>query len=143
VSELEAKALYQALVLDHGNAPRRQGPLEGATHQARVTNPLCGDRVTLRLRVAADRVEAVRFEARGCLLATASSSLLGELVEGQPVALALELAAQVHALVADPVPPLELGRLEPLRPVRAFPARLACVELPWKALAAALGAAGR
>jgi len=136
----DATALYQALVVEHGNAPRRLGPLPGATHQARLTNPLCGDRVTLRLRVVEEVVAALRFEARGCLLATASASLLGDAVEGQPVARARELAALVHALVTDPAAPGALGPLELLRPVREFPARLACVELPWKALVAALDA---
>ena len=59
----DATALYQALVVEHGNAPRRLGPLPGATHQARLTNPLCGDRVTLRLRVVEEVVAALRFEA--------------------------------------------------------------------------------
>lgn len=140
MSAPDAAALYQALVVEHGNAPRRQGPLPTATHQARLSNPLCGDRVTLRLELAADAVRALRFEARGCLLATASSSLLGELVEGQAVARARELAALVHALVSGAPLPEALGPLEVLRPVRDFPARLACVELPWKALVAALDA---
>jgi nitrogen fixation NifU-like protein len=134
----EAGALYQALVVDHGNAPRRVGPLEGATHQARVTNPLCGDRVILRLRVAEGVVAALRFEARGCLLATASASVLGELVEGHPVPRARELAALMRSLVAPGPAPADLGPLELLRPVRDFAARLACVELPWKALTTAL-----
>lgn len=140
MSAPDAAALYQALVVDHGNAPRRQGPLPGATHQARLTNPLCGDRVTMRLEVGEGVVRALRFEARGCLLATASASLLGEVVEGQQVARARELAALVQALVSAPAAPLDLGPLELLRPVRDFPARQACVELPWKALAAALEA---
>jgi len=134
----DARALYQALMIDHGNAPRRHGTLEAPTHEARATNPLCGDRVTLRLRLAGEVIEAVRFEARGCLLATASSSILGELVEGGSVSRARELAHTVHALLTDPVPPGELGPLDVLAPVRDFPARLACVELPWRALKAAL-----
>jgi nitrogen fixation protein NifU and related proteins len=139
VSEPDPTALYPALVLEHGNAPRRQGPLPGATHQARVSNPLCGDRVTLRLELAGDTVRTLRFETRGCLLAIASSSLLGEAVEGQPVAQARELARLVHALAVDPAaPPVPPGALELVRAVRQFPARVACVELPWKALLAAL-----
>jgi nitrogen fixation protein NifU and related proteins len=140
VSTPDAAALYQALVVEHGNAPRRQGPLPTATHQARLTNPLCGDRVTMRLQVAGGAVQVLRFEARGCLLATASASLLGDLVEGQPVARARELAAQVHALLTEAAAPPDLGPLELLRPVRDFPARQACVELPWRALTAALEA---
>jgi nitrogen fixation NifU-like protein len=134
----DAAALYQALVVEHGNAPRRQGPLEGATHQAKVTNPLCGDRVVLRLVVADGVVQALRFEARGCLLAIASASILGDLVEGQPVARALELAATLADLVGEGPAPTELGPLELLRPVRGFPARAGCVGLAWRALQGAL-----
>jgi nitrogen fixation protein NifU and related proteins len=134
----DPRELYQALVLEHGNAPRRQGPLERATHQARVTNPLCGDRVTVRLHVADGRIATLRFEARGCLLATASASILGDLVEGQTVEHARALASTLHALLTDLAPPADLGPLAPLAPVRDFPARLACVELPWKALVGSL-----
>ncbi len=134
----DPRALYQALVVEHGNAPRRQGPLDAPTHQARVTNPLCGDRVTLRLNVVDGHIATLRFEARGCLLATASSSILGDLVEGQSVERARTLASTLHALLTDATPPPDLGALAPLAPVRDFPARLACVELPWKALVAAL-----
>jgi nitrogen fixation NifU-like protein len=134
----DATLLYQAMVLEHGKSPRRAGPMEAPTHEARVTNPLCGDRVTLRLQLESGVVKALRFEARGCLLATASSSILGDLVEGQSVDAARKLATQVQALISGAPLPEPLGALELLRPVRDFPARLACVELPWKALVMAL-----
>jgi nitrogen fixation protein NifU and related proteins len=139
----DAEQLYRALLLEHGNHPRRVGRLAGATHQARQTNPLCGDRVSLELTVAGERVEALRFEVRGCLISKASASLLGEVVEGRTVAEARALAATLEALARAPSPPAEVGALEPLRGVRGFPARLACVELPWKALLAALEAGAR
>jgi nitrogen fixation NifU-like protein len=133
--------LYHPTLLDHGRQPRRAGPLANATHTARVTNPLCGDRVTVSLAVAGGRVETFRFEARGCLVATASASLLGELVEQQPVDAVRDLLTRLPlVLVSRPndLPP-PLGALEPLASVRDFPARRACVELAWKALSQALG----
>ncbi|HZU81822.1 MAG TPA: SUF system NifU family Fe-S cluster assembly protein [Polyangiaceae bacterium] len=136
---LDAKTLYRDTVLDHGNRPRNEGPLPGATHEATVDNPLCGDRVTVRLRADdAGRLLEVRFEARGCLIARASASLLTELAAGRTREEALALARALDDLVEAAAPPLDAGALEPLRGVREFPARKACATLAWKALERAL-----
>ena len=134
----DPKALYQALILEHAARPRNAGPLPEATHEATAHNPLCGDRVTLRLRVVDGVVRDARFEARGCMIALASASLLGEAVREQTIAEALTLARTLQSLVADERPPDDAGPLEPLRGVRDFPARKACATLPWDALAEAL-----
>ena len=135
---LEAKALYQQLVVDHGKRPHNHGPMPGATHEATVSNPLCGDRVTLRLRVEGDRIVEAKFEARGCMIATASGSLLTEAAKGRSVEDARGLADAIDALVGEGESPSDLGDLEALRGAREFPARKACVTLPWQALRAAL-----
>jgi nitrogen fixation NifU-like protein len=129
-----AKDLYRAVILDHGRAPRNEGPLENPTHEATLTNPLCGDRITLRLAVTPEGVATARFEARGCLIARASASLLTEAIRGRTVADALAVAASVEAL--DELPPA----LEVLAGAREFPARRACVSLAWRALVTALSA---
>jgi nitrogen fixation protein NifU and related proteins len=136
------QALYQEVVLLHGNAPRNEGPLDGATHEATKKNPLCGDRVTVRLRVEGGVVRAVRFEARGCMIARASASMMTEAVTGRRVEEALALVATLDALVTGAAPPLDAGVLEPLRGVRDFPARRGCVTLAFRALAEAV-ATGR
>ena len=131
------KELYQDLVLEHGKAPRNEGPLDGATNEATTKNPLCGDRVTLRLVVEADGITTARFEARGCMIARASASLLTEAVCGKTAAEALALGDEVGAALDAtdrPMPPA----LEALSGAREFPARRACVLLPWKALRIAL-----
>ena len=130
-----AKELYQAVILDHGKTPRNEGRLEDATHEATLTNPLCGDRITLRVAVKADGIATARFEARGCMIARASASLLTEAVRGRTIADALLLATSVEALVE--LPP----ELEALAGAREFPARRAGVTLAWRALTNALGAA--
>jgi nitrogen fixation NifU-like protein len=141
----DLRSLYQELILEHGKAPRNEGPLDGATCEATTKNPLCGDRVTVRLVIDVDgeRVTDARFEARGCMIARASASLLTESIRGQSVQRAVDLASAVDALVAGPSDdaPAELGALAALGGVREFPARRACVTLAWKALEAAL--AGR
>jgi len=79
-----AGELYQEQILDHYKRPRNKGPLPGATLQARDTNPLCGDEVTLRLRVdASQRISDVRFEGRGCAISQASASMLTTIVKGK------------------------------------------------------------
>ncbi len=90
------------------------------------------------LQVDAGRVQTFRFEARGCLVAIASGSLLGEQVEGRMVDEVRQWLARLPLLLTGPTPD-ELTALEPLGSVRDFPARRACVELAWKALAQALG----
>lgn len=134
---LEAKALYQQLILDHGKRPRNQGALPEATHTATAHNPLCGDRVTVRLQIEGDRITTARFEARGCMIAIASASLLTEAITSRTANEALALASVIDALTGD-APPDDVGSLEPLRGVRDFPSRKACVTIPWQALRTAL-----
>jgi nitrogen fixation protein NifU and related proteins len=134
-------SLYADIVKEHGQRPRNVGVLAERTHEARADNPLCGDRVTLHLRVEDDRVVAVRFESRGCMIARASASLLTEVVAGQSTAEALERVERLFALVdARAAPPADAGALEPFRAVREFPARRTCATLAWDALRAALAA---
>jgi nitrogen fixation NifU-like protein len=135
---VDAKTLYHEIILEHGKNPRNEGPLADASHEATAKNPLCGDRVTLRLRLDGERVQSVRFEARGCLIARASASLMSEAVEGRTRDEALALAETMAALVSAVRPPDNMGELEPLRGVREFPARKACVTLAWQALKSAL-----
>lgn len=135
---LDAKALYRELILEHGKRPRNAGSLADATHRATAHNPLCGDRVTIHLRVASEALSEARFEARGCVIACASASLLTEIVAGRTLAEALSWAAMIQALVNENPPPENVGPLEALRGVREFPARKACALLAWDALGRAL-----
>jgi nitrogen fixation NifU-like protein len=138
MSVRDGRSLYQDLIVDHGNSPRNEGALEGATHAATQRNPLCGDRVTVSLRVEGSVIRAARFEARGCLIARASASILTEQVAGRQVPTALQLASILETLVAGAPGSTDAGPLEPLRGAREFPARRACVMLPWRALVEAL-----
>lgn len=134
----DASSLYRALVLDHGTRPRNVGHLADATHEATLDNPLCGDRVRLQVKVSGDRLLALRFEARGCMIAQASASLMTEAVAGTTVHEAGALVSTLRALVGGDPPPDDAGPLEPLRGVRAFPSRKTCATLAWDALVAAL-----
>ena len=79
----ELMDLYQEVILDHNKHPRNFGHMDAADHCARGDNPLCGDRLTLYLKMGGDRVAEVRFEGQGCAISTASASILTEVVLGK------------------------------------------------------------
>lgn len=151
--------LYQRVILQHNREPQNFGPLPQATHHASLHNALCGDQVTLHLRLDPDadpRIVAVHFEGDSCALARASASLLTTKIAGRTPQQALALAARLRAFLqpgspSQPAPSAdsqgvatvedELGDLVALQGVREVPSRLRCATLPWEALAQAL--AGR
>jgi nitrogen fixation protein NifU and related proteins len=102
--------MYQEVILQHYRSPRNFGALEGASLVGEESNPLCGDHITMRLKVdpATQKIDAVRFEGDGCAISVASASILTEKVAGLTV-------DQVSHLGRDDV----LGWLGiPLSPVR-------------------------
>ncbi|HTT79203.1 MAG TPA: SUF system NifU family Fe-S cluster assembly protein, partial [Stellaceae bacterium] len=139
------RELYQDIILDHGRHPRNFHALEHPTHLARGHNPLCGDRVTVYLRIDGEHIADVSFEGRGCAISTAAASLMTEVLKGKTIAEARQLFARFHARVTGGEPaelPEALEedgeRLEPLTGVRAYPTRVKCATLPWHAFEAAL-----
>jgi nitrogen fixation NifU-like protein len=126
------RQLYQAIIVEHGKSPRHQGPLPGATHEATVDNPLCGDQVTLRLVMDGDLIREAAFEARGCTLSVAAASLLATQLRGAAVADARATIERFQAFVAEPAdaPLPDLGDLTAFAGVREFKSRRACATLP-------------
>jgi nitrogen fixation protein NifU and related proteins len=138
---MELNDLYRDVILDHNRRPRNFGPLEPADASVEGFNPMCGDRLTLRLKLAADKIADIRFEGQGCAISTASASLMTEAVKGKTRTQALELFDRVHRLLTeDSAPSDELGKLAALSGVREFPARVKCASLCWHTLASALQA---
>ena len=138
---MDLKDLYRDVILDHNKRPRNFGRLDPCDTAADGNNPLCGDRLTVTLRLQGDRIDDIRFEGRGCAISTASASLMTEAVKGLDQAAVQSLHARVHdALTAsiDAPPPEDLGKLAALAGVREFPARVKCASLSWHTLAAAL-----
>ena len=134
--------LYRDVILDHNRKPRNFGPLEPADASIEGFNPLCGDRLTLRLKFDGDRIGDIRFEGKGCAISTASASLMTEAVKGKTRAEAALLFDRVHELLTDDnaALPDDLGKLAALSGVREFPARVKCASLCWHTLASALNA---
>jgi len=136
---MELNDLYRDVILDHNRRPRNFGPLESADASVEGFNPLCGDRLTLRLKLATDKIEDIRFEGQGCAISTASASMMTEAVKGKTRAEALSLFDRVHRLLTDDAASGEdLGKLAALSGVREFPARVKCASLCWHTLASAL-----
>jgi nitrogen fixation protein NifU and related proteins len=137
---MELKDLYRDVILDHNRRPRNFGQLDGATSQAEGHNPLCGDRLSLSLRLDGNRIEDIRFEGKGCAISTASASLMTEAVKGKDRATIERLFNDVHALLTTEgsTPGPQLGKLAALSGVREFPMRVKCATLCWHTLNAAL-----
>jgi nitrogen fixation protein NifU and related proteins len=140
----DLRELYQELILDHGKRPRNFGPLEGATHDAVGHNPLCGDRITLHVRMDGDKVSDVKFEGQGCAISQASASLMTDAIKGRPIGEAMALFRKVTAMVtgrdgeADHEGDVELGKLAVFEGVRQYPMRVKCATLAWHTLHNAL-----
>jgi nitrogen fixation NifU-like protein len=137
---MDLKELYRDVILDHSRRPRNFGHMESADRSAEGHNPLCGDELSLFVRMNGNRVEDVRFEGKGCAISTASASLMTEAVKGKDRSAIRELFEEVHRLLTrhDEVPAASLGKLAALSGVREFPARVKCASLCWHTLNAAL-----
>ena len=138
------RQLYQAIIVEHGKSPRCRGPLPGATHEATVDNPLCGDRITLRLVVDDGAIWAAAFEAQGCTLSLAAASLLTTRLQAASLSDARALIDRFAAFVREaPGAPLpDLGDLTAFAGVRDFKSRQLCATLPAQAFLRALGPSG-
>ena len=137
---MELTDLYRDVILDHNRQPRNFGALEPADASVEGFNPMCGDHLTLHLKLNQDTISDIRFEGQGCAISTASASLMTEAVKGKTRGDALELFDRVHQLLTDDAAPPaeELGKLAALSGVREYPARVKCASLCWHTLASAL-----
>jgi len=131
--------LYQEVILDHNRRPRNFRALPGASHTAEGYNPLCGDRLTLYLKVANDTIEDVSFEGAGCAISKASASMMTDELKGRTIAEADALFARFHRMVTTPPDQQveDMGKLSSLAGVREFPVRVKCASLAWHTLKAA------
>lgn len=135
----ELQDLYRELILDHARSPRNFGRLDNPTHAAEGINPLCGDKLKLYLKVAADeRVGEIRFEGSGCAISVASASLLTEAVTGLSITEAEAVFESVTARLTHGSAVIENEKLNALDGVRKYPLRVKCATLAWHALHAAL-----
>ncbi|MBK5187738.1 MAG: SUF system NifU family Fe-S cluster assembly protein, partial [Gemmatimonadaceae bacterium] len=135
----DTSALYQEVILDHNRRPRNYGRLMDATLEERGINPLCGDELTLWLRMDGDRIAEATFTGSGCAISRASASMMTGAVKGKTRAEAEALIEQFRGLATGRS---DLERLPPS--MRAFagvarlPQRVKCAVLAWHTLHSAL-----
>lgn len=137
----ELQELYRQVILDHNRNPRNFGELADATRVVAGVNPLCGDKMTLYVKLGDGKIQDIRFRGTGCAISVASSSLMTERVKGMPVTVALELFGKMHELLTAPnhhEPPADLDKLAALGGVREYPSRVKCASLAWHALKSAV-----
>jgi nitrogen fixation protein NifU and related proteins len=131
--------LYQETILDHSKKPRNFGHLENPSATAEGFNPLCGDRLTLELKLENDVVKDARFVGSGCAISTASASLMTEILKGRTRPEIEKLFQGFHELLtSESGKATDLGKLAVFSGVREFPARVKCATLAWHTLKAAL-----
>ncbi len=134
--------LYQDVIIDHSRHPHNFGRLADATRTVEGINPLCGDQITLYLKLLDDRIDDIAFEGVGCAISVASASLMTTALKGKGCEDALALFGFVHAMLTegpgDELPAAELGKLAALSGVSAFPMRVKSATLVWHALRSAL-----
>ena len=139
----ELQDLYREVILDHNRSPRNFGELDDADRGVEGVNPLCGDKMTLYLKLDGDKVEDIRFTGTGCAISVASSSLMTERVKGTTTRESLSLFDRIHDMLAAPEFDAssvneDLEKLAALSGVREYPTRVKCASLAWHALKNAL-----
>ena len=136
----DLRDLYQEVILDHYRKPRNFRSLADAHRKAEGFNPLCGDRLTLYVKLKDGVIADATFEGSGCAISTASASLLTESIKGKTEHEAEMLFQSFRDVVtgSGETPNTDLGKLDVLAGVREFPVRVKCATLAWHTLRAAL-----
>ncbi len=138
----DLRELYQETILDHSRKPRNYHRLDPADRTAVGHNPLCGDQVTLYLRLDGERIADVGFEGQGCAISKASASMMTVAMKGKTTAEANVLFDRFHEMVTgrpgSSFDAQALGKLTVFAGVAEFPARVKCASLGWHTLRAAL-----
>jgi nitrogen fixation protein NifU and related proteins len=136
--------LYQNVILEHNRSPRNYRVMDDADRQAEGNNPLCGDQLTVWLKLEGDVISDVTFQGLGCAISRASASLMTAAVKGKSRLEAERLFERFRHLVTgkpEPPDPETLGKLAVFSGISEYPTRVKCASLPWHTLKAALESA--
>jgi nitrogen fixation NifU-like protein len=139
----DLRELYQEVILDHHKRPRNCRRPDDANRHADGFNPLCGDKVSVFVRLEDGVVRDIAFQGSGCAISTASASMMTESLKGKSEAEAAEIFERFHDMVTGKTPAEAdtsgLGKLAVFSGVRDYPVRIKCATLAWHTLRAALG----
>ena len=127
--------LYQEIILDHAKKPRHPGRLPDAQVEVRHYNPVCGDELTLGLRLEGERVAGIAVDGKGCSISQASASVMAEQVLDRPLPDALRSGEAFRRLMHGEGEPDEalLGDGVAFAGVARYPVRVKCALLGWMA----------
>jgi len=136
----DLKDLYQEVIVDHNRNPRNFGKLDNADKKLEGFNPLCGDRLTLYLKINDDQIDDISFDGAGCAISVASASLMTDAMKGKSIEEAESIFNEFHELVTneDEIDFDKMGKLAVLAGVRNYPTRVKCATLCWHTLNSAL-----
>ncbi len=139
-------ALYQELILDHNRKPKNFREMEHADHEVLGHNPLCGDQLTVWVKMDGDHIADVSFKGQGCAISKASASMMTTAVKGKSREEAETMFTRFHDLVTGKLTEAEakdLGSLRAFGGVSRFPLRVKCASLAWHTLHSALKGEGK
>src|SRR5688572_10408001 len=123
------EALYQEVILDHNRKPRNFREMADADHKVKGRNPLCGDEITLWLKLDGDKVSDVSFKGSGCAVSKSSASIMTSAVKGKSVEETRQLFERFHDMITGKMSEAErgtMGSLAALGGVSKFPLRVKC-----------------
>jgi nitrogen fixation protein NifU and related proteins len=134
--------MYRDIIMDHYRYPRGRKKLPDADISNEGQNPICGDEITVALKLTNDIVDEISVECLGCAISVASGSMLADIIKGKTLSEVKTIAAAVKAILMGEEPPanIDLGDLEALSGVRNFPVRIKCALLSWTTLIDAIEA---
>ena len=139
---IELDDLYQQVMIDHSRSPRNFRELGGATGSCEGYNPLCGDRVTVYVKVQGSTVADISFVGKGCAICTASASMMTESLKGRSTHEVEAMFAHFRAMLTDSNGDgrnaASLDKLVVFEGVNRYPVRVKCATLPWHTMKAAL-----
>ena len=132
----DIRELYQQMIMDHNKNPRNFHAMTDADRTVEGYNPLCGDRVTVYLKLGEDgRVADIRFEGKGCAISQASASMMAEMLKGRTQEEAETLMQGFLHLVkgegANGLSEDDRERLDVMSGISEFPMRVKCATLAW------------
>ncbi len=138
--------LYQEILLEHNSKPRNFRRVENPSRTAEGYNPLCGDQITVYLKMSGDIIDDVAFQGVGCAISRASASMMTQSIKGKKLSEANQIFDAFHLMVTDPISEPDydtLGDLETLSGINEYPTRIKCAILAWHTLRSALNDQGK
>jgi len=129
--------LYRDLILEHFKNPQNKGKILEPDISAEGVNPLCGDEISLTIKLNNEKIEGVGIETKGCAISIASASMMGEAIKGKTLEDAMALTEKFKENMLDSKEPVwdgDLEEMECLEGVKRYPVRIKCALLGWNTL---------